>query len=53
MEEDWRNIFEILMYVEIWDGSGMGICDGTPSTCSSFVINFVFMRSSLNPCLAA
>ena len=36
MDEDWRNTFGILMCKEICDGAGMGICDGSPSTCSSF-----------------
>ena len=36
MDEDWWNAFGILMCREICDGAGMGICDGAPSTCSSF-----------------
>ena len=56
MDEDWRNTFEILMYMEICNGTGVGICDGTgiglcdgtgvgicdgaPSTCSSFLSFF-------------
>ena len=36
MDEDWRNAFGILMCAEICDGAGVGICDGVPSTCSSF-----------------
>ena len=35
MDEDWRNAFGILMCREICDGTGPGICDGMPSTCSS------------------
>ena len=35
MDEDWRNTFGILMCTEICDGSGTGICNGAPSTCSS------------------
>ena len=35
MDEDWRNAFVILMCMEICDGAGAGICDGSPSTCSS------------------
>ena len=37
MDEDWRNTFGILMCREICNGSGARICDGAPSTCSSFV----------------
>ena len=36
MDEDWRNIFGILMCMEVCDGTGMGICNGMPSTCSNF-----------------
>ena len=36
MNEDWRNAFGILMCREIWDGAGAWICDGAPSTCSSW-----------------
>ena len=36
MDEDCWNAFGILVCREICDGAGMGICDGTPSTCSSF-----------------
>ena len=36
MDEDWRNTFGILMSKEICDGTGTGIWDGAPSTCSSF-----------------
>ena len=36
MNEDWSNAFGILMCREICDGAGAGICDGVPSTCSSF-----------------
>ena len=39
MDEDWRNIFGILMCADICDGAGAGICDGMPSTCSSFTSN--------------
>ena len=48
MDEDWRNAFGILMCAEIYDGNGdgagagAGICDGTPSTCSSFFFFFFF-----------
>ena len=35
MDEEWRNIFGILMCVEVCDGAGAGICEGAPSTCSS------------------
>ena len=38
MDEDWRNAFGILMCTEICDGTGAGICDGSPLTCSSFFI---------------
>ena len=38
--DDWRNAFGILMCREmcrnICDDAGEGICDGAPSTCSSF-----------------
>ena len=39
MDEGWRNAFGILMCMEIWDGNGTGtgICDGAPSTCSSYI----------------
>ena len=36
MDEDWRNIFGILMCKEVCDGTGMGICNDMPSTCSNF-----------------
>ena len=36
MDEDWRNIFGILMCMEVCDGTGMGICNGMPLTCSNF-----------------
>ena len=36
MDEDLRNTFGILMCTKVCDGAGMGICDGAPSTCSSF-----------------
>ena len=36
MNEDWRNAFGILMCTEVCDSTSMGICDGAPSTCSSF-----------------
>ena len=35
MDEDWRNAFGNLMCMEIYDGAGAGICDGSPSTCFS------------------
>ena len=35
MDEDWKNAFGILMCTEICNGAGKGICDGTPTTCSS------------------
>ena len=35
MDEDWRNAFGILMWMEICDGAGAGICDCMPLTCSS------------------
>ena len=31
------------MCTEIRDGAGMGICDGPPSTCSSFHYNIVYV----------
>ena len=37
MNEDWRNAFVILMCREICDGTGAGICNGMPSTCSSLI----------------
>ena len=37
MDEGWRNEFGILICTEIFDGAGVGICDGAPSTCSSFL----------------
>ena len=36
MDEDWRNAFGILMCGGICDGAGVEICNGVPSTCSSF-----------------
>ena len=36
MDEDWRNTFGILMCAKICAGTGVGMCDGKPSTCSSF-----------------
>ena len=38
MDEDWRNALGILMCTEICNGAGAGarICDGLPSTCSSY-----------------
>ena len=36
MNEDWRNAFGILMCREKYDCAGVGICDGAPSTCSSY-----------------
>ena len=43
IDEDRRNAFEILMCAEIGDGTGAGICNGVPSTCSSF---FIFVREN-------
>ena len=42
MDEDWRNASGILMCKEICDGAGAGICDGSPSTCSS---SYVYMQA--------
>ena len=42
MNEDWRNAFGLLMCREICDSAGAGICDGAPSTCSSFFL-FLFV----------
>ena len=36
MANDWRNAFGILMCAETCDGASAGICNGAPSTCSSF-----------------
>ena len=36
IDEDRKNTFGILICAEICDGAGAGICDGAPSTCSSF-----------------
>ena len=51
MDEDWRNAFGILMCMEICDGAGPGICNGTPSTCSSFIrkilIFFLLLHESI------
>ena len=41
MDEDWRNAFEILMCSVICDDAGVGICDGAPSTCSSYIDFFL------------
>ena len=38
MDEDWKNAFGILMCPEMCDGAGAGICNGAPSTCSSFIM---------------
>ena len=38
MDEDWRNAFGSLMCAEICDGAGVGICNGAPSTCSSYLV---------------
>ena len=38
MDEDWRNASGILMCTEICDGAGAGICDGSPSTCSTLYL---------------
>ena len=35
MNEDLRNAIGILMCMEIRDGAGAGICNGTPSTSSN------------------
>ena len=43
MDEDWRNAFGILMCMEICDGAGTGICDGTPSTALVFFFVFFFV----------
>ena len=40
MDEDWRNAFGVLLCAEICDGDGAGICNGAPSTCSSFFLIF-------------
>ena len=37
MDEDRRNSFGILMCTEICAGAGTWICDGVPSTCSSWI----------------
>ena len=42
MDEDWKNAFGILMCTEICDGTGAGICNGSPSTCSDFIYNCIF-----------
>ena len=42
MDEDWRNAIGILMCTEICDGAGARICDGSPSTCSTFI--FIFFK---------
>ena len=44
MDEDWRNAFGILMCLEVCDGAGAGICDGSPSTCSSSILHFFFQK---------
>ena len=38
MDEDGRNTFGILMCAATCAGTGTGICDGMPSTCSSIVL---------------
>ena len=38
MDEDWRNIFGILICAERHDGAGAGICDRVPLTCSSLFL---------------
>ena len=42
MDEDWRNAFGILMGAGIRDGAGSGICDGAPSTCSSYYYYYYY-----------
>ena len=37
MDEDWRNAFGILLWAEIYNGAGAGICDGAPLTCCSII----------------
>ena len=41
MDEDWRNAFGILMCMEIYDGTGAGICDGVPSARFSLFVSMV------------
>ena len=36
MDKDWRKAFGISMCAEIRAGTGAGLCDGVPSTSSSF-----------------
>ena len=38
MDEDWWNAFEMFMFAGISDGTAAGICDGAPSTCSSYYL---------------
>ena len=47
MDEDWRNAFGILMCIEIGDGADVGICDGAPLTCSSFLAHLSFAQDEL------
>ena len=51
MDEDWRNAFGILMCAYICDGAGAGICDGVPSTYSSYISKraswYVVFKSSV------
>ena len=44
MDEDWRNALGSLMRARIYDGAGAGICDGAPSTCSSFLLSALLCR---------
>ena len=36
MDENWRKAFGIFMCREICDGTGVGKCDVTPSTCPNY-----------------
>ena len=51
MDEDWRNTFGIFMCTEICDGPGAEICDGSPSTCSSFLSFLQFRYQNVLPCI--
>ena len=44
MDEDWKNALKFLMCTEICDGTGAGICDGAPSTCSSLKLKLRYLN---------
>ena len=47
MDEDWRNAFGILMCAAICGGASAGICDGAPSTGSSFYLLLLYKAARI------